>query len=223
MKRFLLFALIIGLFAVQADAALWDLDATAARQFTQLSTNSAVYELQLVIDNPGTVGSTTYLEKAGFFGADGDVGTNDAIYGDTPMVNAVGFAGSSSNIVNLGHDPELWLGKALDGEFAALDTLRIAVSNDNDDIYEYTAWYSADDLATIVQGAPLVLSADTHGAVSVVTGAVVTHFGLTLELDSTESTPDTFHTSLVPVPGAVLLGMLGLSVSVAGLKLRRFA
>ena len=220
MKRFLLFTLVIGLFAVQADAALWDLDAPAARAFTQLSTNSAVYELQLVIDNPGTVGSTTYLEKAGFFGADGDVGTNDAIYGDT-MVNAVGFAGSSSNIFNLGDDPELWLGKALDGEFAALDTLRIAVSNDNDDIYEYTAWYSADDLATIVQGAPLVLSADTHGAVSVVTGAVVTHFGLTLELDSTESTPDTFHTSLVPVPGAVLLGMLGLSV--AGLKLRRFA
>ena len=219
MKRFLLFAIVVGLFAVQADAALWNLDNPTARKFTQLSSNSAVYELQLVIDNPGTVGSSTYLEKAGFFGADGVVATNDAAYGDTMLFN-VGFAGSSSNIVNSGDDPELWIGKALAGEFVSGDTLRIAISNDNDDKYTYTAWYS-NGLGSINQGAPLALAPDTHGVVSVVTAGNVTHFGFSLELDPAESTPDTFHTSVVPVPGAVLLGILGLSA--AGLKLRKHA
>ena len=223
MKRFLLFTLVIGLFAVQADAALWQLDAPTARMFTQLSANSAPYELQLVIDSPGTLGSTTYLENnAGFFGADNNVATNDATYGDT-MQYQVGFAGSLSNVVSTGTaDPEVWIGKALAGEFVSGDTLVIPIANDNDDNYTYTAWYFATGDASITQGVPsLSLGKDTTGVVSVITAGVVTHFGFTIELDPGESTPDTFHTSVVPVPGAVLLGILGLSA--VGIKLRKHA
>ena len=78
MKRFLLFTLVIGLFSVQADAALYDLDAPTARLFTQLSSNSSDYELQLVIDSPGVFGSTTYLEIGGFNGQDDAVQARSA-------------------------------------------------------------------------------------------------------------------------------------------------
>ncbi len=212
MKRIVLFSLIVGLLAVQADAALYQLDASTARQFTQLSTNSAAYDLQLVIDNPGTAGSTTYVDD-GFHGS-------PAAYGDT-MQYAVGFAGSTSNQVVSGVDPEIWIGKSFAGEFAVSDTLRIDIANDNDDTYTYTAWYSTDSLGTIVQGTSLTLTEDTVGSVSVVVGGAPTHFGYTLELDPLASTPDAFHTSVVPVPGAVLLGFLG--ISVAGVKLRKYA
>lgn len=40
-------------------------------------------------------------------------------------------------------------------------------------------------------------------------------------IETGSSTGDTFHTSVVPVPGAVLLGMLGLGA--VGIKLRRFS
>jgi len=216
MKRFLLFTLVIGLFAVQANAGMWELDAPTARLFTQLSTISTSQELQLVIDNPGTLGSTTYYEVAGEFGADGVIGTNDGVYGET-MQLAVGFAGSIDD--SLGNQV-MWIGKALAGEFAAGDTLRIIIANDNDDTYRYAAWYSTDNLASIEQGTSLDLIADTMGSVSVTTASGVDHFGFTIDLLG-PSTSDDFHTSVVPVPGAVLLGILGLGV--AGWKLRKFA
>lgn len=220
MKRILVFGLVVGLFAGQASAALYTLDVQAARQFTQLSANSAVYELQLVIDNPGGIGSTTYLEKAGFFG-DGDITTPDAMYGDI-MQYAVGFAGTMGFVSLAGADPLMWIGKANAGELSAGDTLWIPIANDNDDVYTYTAWYSTDNATTIVSGTPLQLAQDTTGSVSVVMGQVApTHFGFTIQLTDADSVPDYFHTSVVPVPGAVLLGVLGLGA--AGIRLRKRA
>ena len=218
MKRILLFTLVIGLFAVQANAAMWQLDASTARQFTQLSTNSIAYDLQLVIDNPGTAGSTTYVDD-GFHGS-------PAAYGDI-MQLAVGFAGTASNQAVSGDDPEMWIGKTFVNEFALGDTLLIPIANDNDDSYWYTAWYSTDSLANIVQGTSLQLGKDTKGSVSVNIpgvvpgGGALTHFGFALELDPSSSFPDNFHTSVVPVPGAVILGILGLGV--VGIKLRKYA
>jgi hypothetical protein len=224
MKRFLLFTLIIGLVSVQANAAIWDLTAPVARQFTQLSSNSAGNTLMLVIDSPGTSGSTTYLETAGQFGADGNPATYEAAYGDI-MQLAVGFGGTAGQTVLTGADPEIWIGKAFANEFVTGDTLRIAIANDNDDIYRYTAWYSVDG-SSIIQGTSLDLGMDSKGTVSVITasgptGGAPTHFGFTLELIDADSEPDYFHTSVVPVPAAVILGILGMGV--AGLKLRKYA
>ena len=224
MKRILLFTLVIGMFAVQVDAAIYNLDATAARQFTQQSTNSVNYTLDLVIDNPGTVGSTTYLEANSFNGADNNVATNDTFYGSN-MLYAVGFAGSLTQTTNPGMaDPELWIGKAIAAispEVGTTDTLSIAISNDNDDKYVYTAWYSTDSMSSIVQGADLTLTGKNQGIATVTLGATApTHFGFSIELVSGD-VPDSFHTSIVPVPGAVLLGILGLSA--AGIKLRKYA
>ncbi len=50
-----------------------------------------------------------------------------------------------------------------------------------DDNYLYTAWYSNDSLATIVQGGQIALNNDTTGSVSVVTAGIVTHFGFNIE------------------------------------------
>ena len=210
MKRILLLGLVVGLFAGQASAAPYTLDVTAARQFTQQNVIDLQNELHLVIDNPGSTLSTTYVDD-GYFGAPAD-------YVDT-MQLAVGFAGHITNkAVNVN---VIWIGKAVAGELANGDTLSIPIANDNDDYYQYTAWYSTvGGPAAIVQGAALDLAAGTAGSVSVGIAGAPTYFGFTLDYIGGSSSDD-FHTSVVPVPGAILLGLLGLSA--AGLKLRRFA
>ena len=205
MKRILLFTLIIMLFAVQANAGPFYLDAPTAQTFTQQVAINANNMLHVVIDNPGTPGSTTYLDD-GYAGSPAD-------YGD-PMQDDVGFLGH----VTAGNT--ILIGKAGTDILAGYDSLVIDIANDNDDTYTYHAWYSTDNLSTVIQGASLQLLHDTKGVVSVgLIPSGVTNFGFDLTIDSNPS--DDFHTSVVPVPGAILLGILGLSV--AGLKLRKYA
>jgi len=211
MKRILLFTLVIGLFAVQAYAVMYELDAPTARTFTQLSPSADPQTvLHLVIDNPGSPGSSWYIDD-GYFGAPGS-GTGDYV---DPMQLAVGFAG---HITGAGVGNVMVIGTA--GDPGVFDSLVIPIANDNDDTYRYHAWYSTDNMATTVQGAGLDLTEDTQGVVSVGLPAVVTNFGFDLDYIGSSSGDD-FHTSVVPVPGAILLGILGLGV--AGWKLRKFA
>ena len=218
MRRFLLFTLVIGLFAVQADAALWNLDAPTARTFLQLSADgSGSNQLELVIDSPGTQpGSTVHFLELGNI----EYGI-PASYPTTMQYN-VGFAGDTSEFAP---GQPLVIGAASTGQLLAGDTFQIAIANDNDDLYEYTAWYSTGaplfTAASISQGTPVTLNPDTKGTVSVIVGGTApTYFGFTLDYVGTKG-GDQFRTSVVPVPGAILLGMLGLSV--AGIKLRKHA
>ena len=107
------------------------------------------------------------------------------------------------------------------GVLGGFDSLGIDISNDDDDLYRYTAW--VDDGAAITSGPSVDLIGGQTGFASVFFGAgsgvltPIVAFGFSIDLLSPGT--DAFHTSLVPVPGAVWLGMLGLSA--AGLRLRK--
>jgi len=211
MKRFLLFTLVICLFAVQADAAMFELDAPTARQFTQLpSAGPAPNILNYVIDNDGSSGSTTYYNDL-YYGANPDYGYN--------MQYAVGFVGNiaAGNVMNIGiHSSNGFAGLSSFDEFGA------AIANDNLDDYRYHLFVSYDNLATKVTAGPVDITPQTSTFLSIsnVDFTKVTDFGFDIEIIGGNPS-DVFHTSVVPVPVAVLLGILGLSA--AGIKLRKFA
>jgi hypothetical protein len=207
MKRIMLLGLVVGLFAGQAFAGMYVLDAPTARQFTQAIAINSNNALHLVMDADGTPGSATYFD-------DGYFDNPTADYGDTPMLLQVGFAGH----IQLNH--VMFIGKS--GNLSGFDSFGINIANDNDDSYRYHAWVSFDNLATKVQGAPVSVLPNHHQSfvsVNIVGTAPVTNFGFDVELLGDPS--DDFHTSVVPVPAALLLGFLGLGA--AGVKLRRFA
>ena len=217
MKRVLIFCVVIGLFAGQASAAPYFLDEPTARSFTELTVTSVppnppgTATLQLVIDNPGLALSPVYL-NIGWIDPDGPL---PGLYGETMQLE-VAFAGHMIGIQP--GDYVLSIGTA--GGLAGFDSLVIPIANDNDDVYRYHAFVSYNNMFTTVQGPALDLAEDTKGTVSVAVGAGVTHFGFDIDLLGPSSSDD-FHTSVVPVPAAVILGILGLGV--AGLKLRKYA
>ena len=208
MKRFLFLSMVLGLFAGQASAAMYQLDAPLARQFTQLSAVSTGNDLYLSIDSPGTAGSTTYVD-------DGILPD----YGET-MQLAVGFVGSSllNNIMTIGTTNP--------GGLGAYDGFGAWLANDDDDPWDVQLFVSYDGLATKTTSGWTTLS-----GYSPVTGPTMTFlsmgsidFSTLTDLGFEVTGPrsvDVFHVSVVPVPAAVLLGLLGLGV--AGWKLRRFA
>ena len=207
MKRFLLFCVVVGLFAGQASAAMYEVTAPVARTFTQLSPITADNVLKLVIDSPGTPGSTTY---SGLNGYGGDYGEG--------MLHEVGFAGH----IMTGHVMLIGAAKTITSA-SGIDQIGMDLSNDNDDSYDYRAFARYSDASFSVSPVLLSLLPDTAAFISVdlddLSLKSVVAIGFTIEINNRPS--DDFHTSVVPVPGAVLLGILGLSA--AGLKLRKFA
>ena len=120
------------------------------------------------------------------------------------------------------------------------DGYELWIANDNDDIWwvnifmntGYTdALFNEDDnfyengWTPLNPGQVKVLQIDFVAA-GVENLDHVTNIGFAVagnmtNLDGNPSDPDVFHVSVVPVPGAILLGMLGLGA--VGLKLRKFA
>lgn len=209
MKRVLLLTVVLSLFAVQANAGMYIVDAPMARSFTQLpSAGSFPNILNYVIDNPGTSGSTTYY--------------NDLVYGATPaygynMQMEVGFVGSlaSGVVLNIGkHNP------GISGYTDFTDGVGVYLGNDNFDDYRYHMFVSYDNLVTkVVSGAvDLTPQTSTFLSIASVDFTNLTDIGFDIEIIGANPS-DVFHTSVVPVPGAFLLGMIGLGV--AGRKLRR--
>lgn len=225
MKRFLLFSLVICLFAVQANAAMWELDRPTVLQFQTITLAPGDYMdggLK-IYDGPSTL----------VFGTGGDE------YGAADMSGQVGFVatiGDSSST-----DLELYATVTISaGDDAGLtgdtlyDGISVYIQNDNDDIWGYQLWYTdADGTHTSLgweqlaaQGGSTYLTvADPDGLLGLdlddITNIGFNVRGLMVGTGGDPSNPDTFHVSLVPVPGAVLLAMLGLSA--AGIKLRKFA
>lgn len=212
MKRCLLVALILAVVAGQASAAMYELDVPMARSFTQLPASitpgSSPNILNYVIDNPGTSGSSTYYND-GLFGANPNYGYE--------MQLSVGFVGQlvAGSVLNIG--------KASPGISASdFDSFGAWIANDNFDDYKYHLFVSYDNLVTKVTSAEATLFPGQRAflAIDSVDFSSVTHIGFDIEIIGNNPT-DVFHTSVVPVPAAALLGVLGLSA--AGLRLRKRA
>ena len=221
MKRILLFALVIGLFAVQADAGpYYNLDKTTALGFTTYTDVDGLM--------PGTdkVGSLGIYDSTGFVS-----GYNSGAYGT--MSGQVGFvAGPYENFgyggddlvtseISYGGNPGL-IGLGYDG-------VRSYFQNDNDDKWSYELFFfvgateyksgfvevdGSGGHAYLLAGSGLNLDLSTISDIGIrVQGKIVG--------GDYPSGNDSAHVSVVPVPGAILLGILGLSA--AGLKFRKFA
>ena len=106
--------------------------------------------------------------------------------------------------------------------------------NDNDDNWEVQLWY--EDSAGIHDSGAFAPLAAKGGSVWLTAFDPDGSFGLDLDdimdigfnirgllnsIGDNPSDPDTFHVSIVPVPGAILLVILGMGV--AGIKLRKYA
>jgi hypothetical protein len=224
MRRKLLLALCFAalcLSGAPASADLYELDAVTARLFRELAVTDAG-NLALVIDSDGTFGSTVSY-------SDGSLAFD--MYGAT-MQGAVGYVGQ------LAEDPtdgdilaSILIGAsgAAVGIVGEYDGYSALVANDNDDdwsfrlaagigpgtIYSNWATLSPRNSTTLTMNfAKIDFSTKLNWIGFEVQG---TFDGA----NESPSNPDFFHVSITPVPGSILLGMLGLGV--AGLKLRKFA
>ena len=218
MKRILLFALVIGLLAVQANAALFELDAATAddmRLITSMTDDYATLWFVGYNTNP----------DIDYIPADPD------IYGSDTNIFQVGFTG---NISDTDDDTEAsaYIGLTSTIDLSTYDEgFLLPIANDNADTWQYKAYVTAGtdpSSNTVVSTNWLKLPADVPGVVSVGYNATAFTSASTLGFiikwdtdDNDDKTGDQFATSVVPVPAAVILGILGLGV--AGLKLRKYA
>ena len=207
MKRVLLLAVVVGLFAGPALAGLstiYTLDEPTALKFTSWSVSTG--DLGLLVFGPTT--------------SPADYGAKDT-HGHLLMSGEVGWVGMLGD--QTGDDVAVMTihsgGNAgLNGSYIGY---RAFVQNDDDDPWDvrifmnghYSAWAAL---------------APYHGAAELLVTWItpvttVTDIGLEVYgnfSDGSPSNPDVFHISAVPIPGAALLGVFGLLA--AGVKLRRF-
>ena len=227
MKRFLLFTLLIGLFAVQADAAMWEVDRNTALgmvSWTQLQGGSPLTDANPANDIVAVYDKWTKID-----------GIGPAIYGGSDssgplMSGSVGFvAGIYGNTSPGWAELEIYDSSlALAGD--DYTGIQMYFQNDNNSrwyvqlFYEATSGNAASSYVPVApQGGDVVLST---AAVADLDLDDITKIGFRIKGymaggDINPSLSDNFHVSVVPVPGAILLGILGLSA--AGIKLRRFA
>ena len=215
MKRILLLSVVVGLFAGQASAGLYTMDATTAGGMRLISTSTGdLCTLKYVGYNPGGPGDW-------IFGAQTEYGA-----GEGNMTFAVGFTGnmvdndqSGSAIAAIG-----LVGPGLTGQY---DGFQLPIANDDDDTWRYQAYVTTASGTTpsgwsagLIPGEQTTLLVSTPGLYySTVTGI---GFEIGWDRSSNEGrSGDDFNTSVVPVPAALLLCLLGLGA--AGLKLRRYA
>jgi hypothetical protein len=107
------------------------------------------------------------------------------------------------------------------------DGFELPIANDDDDVWNYRAYVTTSGGTTysnwtvgVDPGSNQTLSVSTPG----LNYGGVTGIGFELQWDrllNEGASGDDYNVSVVPVPGAVLLGMIGLSI--VGVKLRRFA
>jgi hypothetical protein len=219
MKRFILLCIVVGLVAGQASAAVFELNKTTAKYLQQVSLLSATDtgNLGLVIDkSPGTIYYT-----------DGTAGSS---FGP-PMSGAVGYVGTLGDGPDTGSFATMLIGSNYLGSTLTVsgtyDKYRAYVANDNDDPWRVAVYL--DDGSGPQFGTWQTLAAGTGAWSTLNLGSAIdfstlTDIGIAIRGDfgaGSPSNPDFFHVSVVPVPAAVLLGILGLGV--AGIKLRKHA
>lgn len=208
MKRILLTVVLVGLLAGQASAGMYTLDYATATQLRQLNVPTQQNKLQLVIGTPGTVLSPVYFTN-------GDIPAPE-FYGEVMQMD-VGFVG----YLQIGQVIQIGLNKPA---IAGFDSLGAGIANDDDDPWTVQL-FATDAGGTHTSGwvtlsgySPVTGPRATFLTVPSVDFSTLSSLGF--EVSGTRP-QDVFHISVVPVPAALLLGLLGMTA--AGLKLRRFA
>ncbi len=197
MKRVsVLSVVLVCLVAGQASAGPYTLDSATALEFRQILAPGSSGLLQGVFDGTTWVYQDPWLP---------------AVEYETTMQGQVGFVGTISG-------NQRWMRIGLEDSFGNYDGFRTFVGNDDQNTWEIRLF--ANDLVSdwVVfpagEGAWLELnfaSADLTG--------IGFDVRLNTSLPNPPSVTDAFSVSVVPVPGAFILGMLGLA---GVMKLRRF-
>jgi len=220
MKRFLLFTLVIGLFAVQADAGMWKLDRDTALTLDQYKVDpkgsSDIIGTLTIYDGYDPLYGTTMSGQVGFEGGkeyddDGDWVITAIVFGDVSLTDTATYDGITSYFQNDN-----------DNYYKVQLFFNIGGSLDSDGYISGGTTYSSSIEQLVGAGGSTYLTVDYSG----LDIDDIDYIGFKVIAEITGGTDypsqgDSFHISLVPVPGAILLGMLGLGV--AGIKLRKFA
>ena len=155
------------------------------------------------------------------------------LYGSTTNILTVCFTGNIADTDGAGI-ADAYIGLNYTIDLSKYDEgFLLPIANDNGDTWQYKAYVTAGtDVTTntVESTSWLTLDQDSAGAVWVGYDSSAftqsSSLGFMIRWDQSipanlNKTGDQFATSVVPVPAAVILGMLGLGV--AGLKLRKFA
>jgi hypothetical protein len=220
MKKMLIFSvcLVVLTLSTVTKADLYEIDQAMALDMRLLDTST--YD-------------SASLWFVGTLGGTDQIPSGPGIYGSNTMIMQVGFTGNLTE-----GKPE---GGDLDGSATALigivdkeglgltgvydDGFALPLANDNGDVWRYRAFYILED--SIVYSSQAVLNPDTSTTLYIPGSLDLSDlYGIGFEIqwvtaDNDGKTGDQYSTSVVPVPGAILLGLLGMSA--AGIKLRRFA
>jgi hypothetical protein len=205
MKRVLLSAVVVGLFAGPALAGLYTLDTATALQFTNWSASSV---------SAGDLGARLVWAT-----------TSSSVYGGT-MQGKVGWVGFLMDDYGVGDNyATMTIGAGNDAGLSGSYTgYQAFLANDDDDPWDVQLFIQTaagkfvSGFTTLAGGSNAVLTLNTAFDFG-----DVKDFGFEVRGDfsgGSPSNPDAFKISAVPIPGAALLGALGLFA--AGLKLRRF-
>ena len=231
MKRIILFALVAGLIATQASADMFEMDTKTALNLraVSFSDDSSSVPLGLMSNN------LTYIGINPGDATDNELGYPISYNSTNDMLFSVGFSGTLTDLNNDGV-ASVDIGAAantngvldtLRGLGSNIDEYRLYVANDNAENWAYNLYAVFDDGSggtDRFESSPLTtLPAPGIALLTLNFGSnqdfsQLQDLGFTI---STAGTNDKFHTSVVPVPAAALLGVLGLGI--AGLKLRKYA
>jgi len=220
--RLLIIALAICTIATPAMADMYyEMDATTAAGMTQLAISDSALVNSLPVNYLGYVGLNTGISP-------------DPLYGDT-MTYDVGFSGHLQDTVTLDDSAIITIGLGtLDGTGGTIglsgthDNFLLPISNDNNQIWRFQAYVWTTGATIPLVSGWTELANDTQTNLIVATSgidyATITGIGFQIEWKPSlnlGSLGDDFHASVVPVPAAVILGILGLGV--VGIKLRKYA